>query len=53
MKKKLALLIVSLLVLFFSAPAFAQQSEAVILYENDVHCAVDGYSKFSAFRQAK
>ena len=51
MKKKLALLIVSFLVLFFSAPAFAQQSEAVILYENDVHCAVDGYSKFSAFRQ--
>ena len=36
---------------FLNADVFAKDSESiVILYENDVHCAVDGYSKLSAMK---
>ena len=37
---------------FTSVPVFAQaetDKDAVILYTNDVHCAIDDYSKFAAY----
>ena len=34
-----------------NAVVFAKDSETiVILYENDVHCAVEGYSKLAAMK---
>lgn len=54
MKRFLSLI---LLVLFFAVPFSCQNKEAkgplkpiVILYENDVHCAVDGYAKLAGLR---
>lgn len=36
----------------FSGVAFAKDSDTiVILYENDVHCAVEGYSKLAAMKK--
>ena len=36
---------------FFSGVVFAKDTETiVILYENDVHCAVEGYSKLAAMK---
>lgn len=36
-----------------SVPAFGakEQQDIIILYENDVHCAVEGYSKLAALKQ--
>lgn len=35
----------------FSGVVFAKDTETiVILYENDVHCAVEGYSKLAAMK---
>ena len=55
MKKRLtALILCALLVLgAFPTGALAAPAgeEIVILYENDVHCAVEGYSKLSALKQ--
>ena len=53
MKKRLLSCIVCLCMMFCSlnAVVFAKDSETiVILYENDVHCAVEGYSKLAAMK---
>ena len=53
MKKRLLLIIaaVALLICAFAIPSSAQeQSDIVILYENDVHCEIDGYSAISAMK---
>lgn len=45
------IVIVSLLIVSLPISAFAeQQADIVILYENDVHCEIDGYSVLSAMR---
>ena len=53
--KKLLLIIMLALVLalgsFASTAYAADGSDIVILYENDVHCAVDGYSKLAAMKK--
>ena len=54
MKKRLLLVtvIVVLLVSSFPVSVFAEQkNDIVILYENDVHCAVEGYSKLAAMKK--
>ncbi|MBQ2003854.1 MAG: bifunctional metallophosphatase/5'-nucleotidase [Peptococcaceae bacterium] len=57
MKKRLLciIVIVSLLICSLPVSAFAEQqndieNDIVILYENDVHCEVEGYSVLSAMR---
>ena len=53
MKKRLLSIIIVAVLLFCSLPlsAFAEQQDGiVILYENDVHCEIDGYSVLSAMR---
>ena len=53
MKKRLLSCIVCLCMMLCSlnAATFAKDSETiVILYENDVHCAVEGYSKLAAMK---
>ena len=53
MKKRLLLIFitVALLIGSLSVTAFAAQNEdIVILYENDVHCEIEGYSALSAMR---
>ena len=53
MKKRLLLItvIVVLLVSSFPVSVFAEQkNDIVILYENDVHCEIEGYSVLSAMR---
>ena len=53
MKKRLLSCIVCICMVFcsFNAAIFAEKSESiVILYENDVHCAVEGYSKLAAMK---
>jgi 2',3'-cyclic-nucleotide 2'-phosphodiesterase (5'-nucleotidase family) len=53
MKKKLICIIaiVSLLICVLPISAFAaQRNDIIILYENDVHCEIDGYSVLSAMR---
>ena len=53
MKKRLLSCIVCLCMMLCSlnAATFAKNSETiVILYENDVHCAVEGYSKLAAMK---
>ena len=53
MKKKLLCIIaiVSLLICVLPISAFAaQRNDIIILYENDVHCEIDGYSVLSAMR---
>lgn len=53
MKKRLLSCIVCICMVLFSlnAATFAKDSETiVILYENDVHCAVEGYSKLAAMK---
>ena len=53
MKKRLLLIIVAvaLLIVAFAIPSSAQeQSDIVILYENDVHCEILGYLSLSAMR---
>lgn len=53
MKKRLLLVIVigALLICSFHISVFAeQQDDIIILYENDVHCEIEGYSVLSALR---
>ena len=53
MKKRLLLItvIVVLPVCSFPVSVFAEQkNDIVILYENDVHCEIEGYSVLSAMR---
>ena len=55
MKKRLAAIVLCalLVICVFPAETFAAQSseDIVILYENDVHCQVEGYSKLSAMKK--
>jgi 2',3'-cyclic-nucleotide 2'-phosphodiesterase (5'-nucleotidase family) len=51
MKKIIIFVITALLICSFPMSAFAEQGgDIVILYENDVHCEIDGYSVLSALR---
>lgn len=53
MKKRFCLIVIvaALLVCFLPLSAFAVQSEdIVILYENDVHCELEGYSSLAALK---
>ena len=53
MKKKFAIVITCILLVISMLPisAFAVNDNIVILYENDVHCIVEGYSKFAAMKK--
>ena len=54
MKNKFMIVITCILLVISMLPlsAFAVNSEdIVILYENDVHCTVEGYSKLSAMKK--
>ena len=53
MKKRILFALVAVMLLISALPVLAfadQQDDIVILYENDVHCAVEGYSVLSAMR---
>ncbi len=53
MKLRISALLLALFLMVFSMPVFAQDTgseDIVILYENDVHCAVDGYAKLKAMK---
>ena len=53
--KKIILVVLSLILVLgmFPTVTFAEATtdDIVILYENDVHCAVEGYSKLSAMKE--
>ena len=58
MKKKILSIILSVLLIFGIIPISActpntdnRSNDVVILFENDVHCAVEGYSKLSAMKK--
>ena len=54
MKNKVKVIIVCLLLIITALPVsvFASKAEdIIILYENDVHCAVEGYSKLAAMKK--
>ena len=53
MKKKFAIVITCILLVIIMLPisAFAVNDNIVILYENDVHCIVEGYSKLAAMKK--
>ncbi len=44
------LLVMAMLLSVMSLSAFAAQTETVILYTNDVHCAIDDYPLLAAYR---
>lgn len=52
--KKIILVVLSLILVLGMFPtvtfAEATSDDIIILYENDVHCAVEGYSKLSAMK---
>ncbi len=56
MKQRLLAVLLAVCFIFMGVP-FGAQAESVasdaivILYENDVHCAVDGYAKLAAMKQ--
>ena len=51
MKKLLFIVIIALLICSVPVCAFAeQQDDIVILYENDVHCEIEGYSVLAAMK---
>ena len=54
MKKRIVSLVLSALMVFCIFPmetfAVQDQEDIIILYENDVHCTVEGYSKLSAMK---
>ena len=47
------LMALCILVSAVPAAAAAQKEEIVILYENDVHCALDGYAKLFDLKKIK
>ena len=55
MKKRITAIVLCalLMVCVFPTQTFAAQNkeDIIILYENDVHCAVEGYSKLAAMKQ--
>ena len=54
MNKKIVAFLMAICVLCMPTATYAKEAEEkddiVILFENDVHCAVDGYAKLSAMR---
>jgi 2',3'-cyclic-nucleotide 2'-phosphodiesterase (5'-nucleotidase family) len=55
MKRILGISLLACVMLGFSGEAFGQsqkQRSIVVLFENDVHCAVDGYAKLAGLRDA-
>ena len=55
MKRNLCVLALLLVLFGYAEEAYSQcqrQRSIVILYENDVHCAVDGYAKLAGLRDA-
>lgn len=55
MKRNLCVLALLLALFGYAEDAYSQcqkQRSIVILYENDVHCAVDGYAKLAGLRDA-
>lgn len=52
MKKRIVSILLSLILAFslLTIPASANEDDIVILYENDVHCEVAGYSKLAALK---
>ena len=50
MKKILSILITVIMVASILPSALATEKETVILYTNDVHCAIDDYSVLAAYR---
>lgn len=55
MKKRITALVISVLLIIGLLPTsiFAEQNteDIIILYENDVHCIAEGYSKLSAMKK--
>ena len=54
MKKKVLALIVCVLLVVGILPLSAYAANAeniIILYENDVHCTIEGYSKLAAMKK--
>ena len=54
MKNKIIAIILSIIIITSALPVWSFASisdDIVILYENDVHCAVEGYSKLSAMKK--
>jgi len=49
MYRKVILCVIALIVGFHTSKA---QKSIVILYENDVHCGIDGYAKMAGLRDA-
>ena len=55
MKRILWISALAYAMLGYVSPAYSQcqkQRNIVILYENDVHCAMDGYAKLAGLRDA-
>lgn len=48
--KLISILLVMAMILSFAPMAFAAEGETVILYTNDVHCAIDDYSVLAAYK---
>ncbi len=51
MKKLISILLVTVMLLsIVSSTVFAQAQETVVLYTNDIHCAIDDYPVLAAYR---
>ena len=50
MKKTLSLVLAAIMLLSALPMAFAAENETVILYTNDIHCAIDGYPALAAYK---
>ena len=53
MRKVVAVILLVLLMGTVASAEEAKNEDIVILYENDVHCAVEGYSKLAAMLKIK
>ena len=50
MKKLLSIILAVIMILSVMPIAFAAEAETVILYTNDVHCAIDDYAVLAAYK---
>ena len=50
MKKALSIILAIIMVASVLPLAFAAETETVILYTNDVHCAIDDYAVLAAYK---
>ena len=50
--KKMKKMLLSVMALMLGCHAVTAQKSIVILYENDVHCGIDGYTKMAGLRDA-